>query len=121
MYHTFTFVSAKIAVWPVATLELGKDKHTFVTHLESTNSGDLLEVWCVLVFIWYEIVVKIKMKISLWNLILHDNSIGNSINDSCGNSLEEVIVFSFIVPSVPGMFVAVLCALHNKDGFLTVH
>jgi hypothetical protein len=36
-----TFVSNKVAIWPVSTIKFGEYEHTLVANFESTCSGDL--------------------------------------------------------------------------------
>jgi len=54
------------------------------------------------------------MKIVLWNLVLHDDCIWNSVDDGGRLFLEEFNIFGFIETSVPGVSLAILGALDDE-------
>ena len=54
------------------------------------------------------------MKIVLWNLVLHYDGIGNSVDDGSRLFLEEFNIFGFIEASVPGVRLAILGALDDE-------
>ena len=110
-----TFFRNELAVGPVASLELGEDEHAFVTHLKGTSSWNLLEVRGILIFVWNQVVVQVKRKILLGDLVFHDHRIGNSIDDACSNLLEKFEVLGLVMAGVPAMLFAVLTELDNKD------
>ena len=109
------FVGDKLAVGPVASLELGEDKHALVAYLEGTCPGNLLEIWRSLVLIWNQVVVKVEWKILLGDLVFHYHCIWNSIYDAGSNLLEELKILGFIVTGVPTMLLTVLAKLDHKD------
>lgn len=121
MDDSLTFVGDKVAVWPVSTLKLGENKETFVADFESSDSWDLLEIWSVLIFIWNQIVVKIEWQVGLGDLVLHDDGIWDSIDDSSGDSLEEIVVLGLIMTSMPSVLMTVLSAFNNEYNFRRVH
>lgn len=110
-----TFFRNELAVGPVASLELGEDEHAFVTHFKGTSSWNLLEVRGILIFVWNQVVVQVKRKILLGDLVFHDHRIGNSIDDACSNLLEKFEVLGLVMAGVPAMLFAVLTELDNKD------
>ena len=109
-----TFFRNELAVGPVASLELREDQHAFVTHLKGTGSWNLLEVRGILIFVWNQVVVQVKWKILLGNLVFHDHCIWNSINDACSNLFEKFEVLGLVMAGVPAMLFAVLTELDNK-------
>ena len=115
-----TFFRNELAVGPVASLELGEDEHAFVTHFKGTSSWNLLEVRGISVFVWNQVVVQVKRKILLGDLVFHDHRIGNSIDDACSNLLEKFEVLGLVMAGVPAMLFAVLTELDNKDNVIAI-
>ena len=95
--YSETFINNHIAVRPVALLELGEDRHSFVADLEGTYSRNYLEVGSIFIFIWSQFVIKIKWQIRFWDLIFQNNCIGNSINDGSRDSLEKFRELCFVL------------------------
>lgn len=75
----------------------------------------MLEVWGLSILIWHEVVVKVERKVLLRDLVFHDHSIWNSIDDACSKLLEKFEVLGLIMAGVPAMLFAVLTELDNKD------
>ena len=114
-----TFISNKFTIWPISSLELRKNKHTFETNFDCSSSWNLLEKRSGLrILIWNQIIVKIEMQVLFRNLILHNHSIWNSFDYSSGNFLEKFDIFSFIVASIPVMLFAILTRFYNKINFV---
>lgn len=107
-------VSNKLAVRPVATLHLGEDAHALVAHFKCSDSGNLLEVRASFILVLDQVVVEIKVEVRFRNLVLHHNGVWNSFDDGSSLSLEELNVFSFVVPRAPGVFFAILAALDHE-------
>jgi len=79
-----------------------------------------LEVWSHLIIVWDKIVVDVIRKILLWNLVFHDHSIWNSIDDCSSNLLEELDVLSLVMAGVPSVLFAVLASLNYKDNIVLI-
>lgn len=108
------FVSDEFAVGPVPSLHLGEYAHSFVAHLEGTDAGHLLEVRASLVIVLDQVVVKVEVKVRLWNLVLHHDGVGNPVDDGSGLPLEKFDVLGLIVASAPSMFLAVLATFDHE-------
>lgn len=121
MHDTLTLVGDEVAVWPVSTLKLRENEESLVADLESSDSWDLLEIWRVLIFVWHQIVIKIKWQVRLGDLILHDNGVWDSIDDGGSDSLKEVIVLGLIMASMPSVLMTVLSAFYYEYNFSCVH
>lgn len=61
------------------------------------------------------------MKIALWNLVLHDDCIWNSINNGSCDALEEVNVLGLVKARVPCVSLAILSALDNEHYLIGLH
>jgi hypothetical protein len=115
LHDKHAFVRNKITIWPISSLELGENEHALVADLKSSNSRNLLEVWSLIIIVWDEIVVEVKRKILLRNLIFHDHSIWNSIDDCCSNLLEEFDILCLVMAGVPCVVFAVLASFNYED------
>ena len=116
-----TFVSNKSTVWPVTALELRENQHAFVADLKGVDSGNLCIVWASFIVILNEIIVQIVMEIILWNLVLHNDCVGNSVNNGGRLLFEEFNIFVFVEASIPSMSLAVFGALDNEYDLVRLH
>jgi|TARA_B110000285_G_C15124223_1_gene619138 hypothetical protein len=115
LHNKHAFVRNKLTIWPISSLEFGENQHALVADLKTSSSWNLLEVWSLLIIVGDEIVVEVKRKILLWNLIFHDHGIWNSIDDCSSNLLEEFDVLSLVMAGVPTVVFAVLASFNYKD------
>ena len=58
---------------------------TFVGDFEGTCARYLLIVRQLFVFVWNEVAVEVEVKVRLWDLVAHDNSVGYSLHDGQGD------------------------------------
>jgi hypothetical protein len=68
-----------------------------------------------------EIIVEIKMKVILGDLIFHNDGIWDTIDDGCCLLFKELDIFGFIVTSVPGVSFTILTALDDEYNLLALH
>ena len=61
------------------------------------------------------------MEVILWNLILHDDCVWNSVNDGSSLFLEEFDVFVFIETSIPSVSLAILSAFDYEYDLVRLH
>ena len=111
--------SNQLAVGPITSLELWEYEHSFIRDFERSSPWNLLKVWRIFVIIWDEIVVNVKRKILLWDLIFHDHSVWNLLDDARSNLLEKFLVLWLVVTSVPVVILAVLAGLYYENYILT--
>lgn len=109
----------QLAVGPITSLELWEYEHSFIRDFERSSPWNLLKVWRILVIIWDEIVVNVKRKILFWDLIFHDHSVWNLLDDARSNLLEKFLVLWLVVTSVPVVILAVLAGLYYENYVLT--
>jgi hypothetical protein len=81
----------------------------------------LLVVGTGLILVLDQVVVQIEVEILLWNLILHDHGVGNSVNNGGCLSLEEVNVLGLVQASVPCVLRNILAALDNEYRLFCLH
>jgi len=121
VHDTLTLVGDEVAVWPVSTLKFRENEESLIANFESSDSWDLLEIWSVLIFIWHQIVIKIKWQVRLGDLVFHDDGVWNPIDDGGSDSLKEVIVLGLIMASMPSVLMTVLSAFYYEYNFGIVH
>jgi hypothetical protein len=76
-----------------------------------------LEVWHGLIFVWHEVIVKIKWKVGFGDLVSHDHGVWDITDNGCGNALEKLGVLLLMMTSVPAMLLTVLAALDYEYDF----
>jgi hypothetical protein len=113
--HHVAFIGNQLTVWPVSSLQFGEYKQTLIAYFEGACSWDLLEIWTCFVIILDKVIVDVKIKILFRNLVFHDHSTGNAINNALGDFLEKLLVLGFIVPSVPSVLLTILASFYYED------
>jgi hypothetical protein len=113
--HHVAFICNQLTVWPVSSLQFGEYKQTLIAYFEGACSWDLLEIWTCFVIILDKVIVDVKIKILFRNLVFHDHSTGNAINNALGDFLEKLLVLGFIVPSVPSVLLTILASFYYED------
>lgn len=108
-------VCHELAIRPVTSLELGEYEHSLVADFKSSSPWHLLEIRSVFVIVRDEIVIEIERKIRFWDLIFHDHSVGDLLDDCAGDLLEVFLILGFVVARVPTVLLAVLAGFNNKN------
>lgn len=94
-----------------------------MANFKSTNPWYLLKVWNIGVIIWHQIIINFMVHVFLWNLVSHDDSVGNFRDDSFCHHIEVLIILFFVMSGIPLMLSAVLACFNDENRILrvTVH
>jgi hypothetical protein len=109
------FISYKLTIRPISSFEFGKYKQSFIADFKSSCSRDLLVVWAGFVIILNEVIVDVIIKILFWDLIFHNHSTWNTINNALSDFLEKLLILGFIVPCVPSVLLAILASFYYEN------
>ena len=118
LHYSGTLIADKLSIGPVSALELREYEHTLEADLKRPRSGLLLVVADAIVFIRNQIVVQIKIKILLRDLVFHNDSVGHFLQNGVSCSLEEVLVLGFVVARIPAMLLALFAGFYYKHSLI---